>query len=104
MITSVAEVLIQELREKCGSTDGIKRTNLFQWKLPSHAFSAISGHVTNLVLNLQELMEAISWLILTDVCDRLRYSLPDISQTVKVLALGAFLHIQEQFEVTSTHM
>jgi len=43
-------------------------------------------------------MEAISWPILTDICDRLPYSLNYISQTVKVLALEAFLHIQEEFK------
>jgi hypothetical protein len=57
----------------------------------------------NLVLNLQELMKAISWPILTDICDRLPYSLHYISQTVKMLALEAFFHIQEQFKVTRTH-
>jgi hypothetical protein len=54
--------------------------------------------VTNLVLNLQELREAISWPILTDICDSLHY----ISHTVKLLALEMFLHIQEQFKVTRT--
>jgi len=49
-------------------------------------------------------IEAISWPALTDACDRLPYSLPYISQTVKVLALEVFLHIQEQTEVTRTHM
>jgi hypothetical protein len=48
-------------------------------------------------------MEAISWPILTDTCDRLPYSLHYICQTVKVLALEAFLHIQEQCKATRTH-
>jgi hypothetical protein len=63
----MAEVLIQELREKCGNMDGISRTNLFHWKLPLHAFSSISSHAANLVLNLQKQKKAISWPILTDM-------------------------------------